>query len=442
MTESVIGSIEHIHVVAHGDVPILSKIDTGAESSSIWATKIEQDKGALRFAFFGPGSVYYTGDIHTVRKFKVTSVKNSFGHSEVRFKILLKVKIGNRTLKGWFTLADRSRNSYPILIGKSLLKGEFLVDVARNHVHGDGGLKQRVLVVSASEKTKEFLEKVEERSSSAVEYASIRFEDVLFVINGEASDAISAVNGESLAHYSLTYVKSHWNYPEPASALAELLRFKNRPLIDEELLSYTSRSKLSEMMKLSIYGLPVPRSYVGYREALRHQSAMICESLTFPFIMKSVAADKGRDNFFVDSEEVYKSLLDRMSDTDIYAVQEYVPSEGFYRVNVFGKDATLAVYRSEHAGDDPLKRHLNKPSGGANATLVSLDALPEGVLELAVRAAICMNRQIAGADIIQHRATGEWYVLEVNNAPQIRSGAYVEEKINEFVRFIEERLTK
>lgn len=442
MKKPIIGSIEHVQISIHGDDFVLAKVDTGADSSSIWATNISQDDGRLSYTFFGPGSTYFTGAVHKTRRYKVTTVKNSFGHSEVRYKVNLKIKIGNLLVKGWFTLADRSRNHYPILLGKSLLKDQFLVDVSQSHVHSGEPLTKSVLVVSASPENASFLEDVEKHLEEKIELDSSRFEDMLFDVNGDATEVIDITSGKQASQYALVYIKSHWNYPEPASALAEYLMYKNKAIVDGELEKYTSRSKLSEMMKLSLHGLPVPRSFVGFRDVLLSKEAHIADALGYPFILKNTTADRGKDNYFVDNAETFKKLLSQAQPTDIYAAQVFIENDGFYRVNVFDKDATMAVYRKAHTHKNATKRHLNKPSGGVNAELVEVQSLPSVMLEIAVRAAMCMERQVAGADLVQHRQTGEWYILEVNSSPQIRTGSFVEEKTKEFAKFIERRLEK
>lgn len=442
MKKPIIGSIEHVQIPTHGEEFVLAKVDTGADSSSIWASYANQEDGRLSYVFFGPGSTYFTGHVHKTRRYKVTTVKNSFGHSEVRYKIFLKIKIGDHDVKGWFTLADRSRNHYPILLGKSLLKDEFLVDVSRNHIHGGDTLTKNVLVISTSPDTADFLQDVERHLNENIELDTARFEDMLFDINGEATEIIDTKSGAQISNYALVYIKSHWNYPEPASALAEYLKFKNRALVDTELESYTSRSKLSEMMKLAVYGLPVPRSFGAYKGVLLKEEPRVIKELGLPFILKNVASDRGKDNYFVEDAETFRTILEKASNTDIYTAQKFVPNDGFYRVNVFDKDATMVVYRKSHTHKAATKQHLNKPAGGVNAELVSLETLPSAMLEIAVRAAMCMERQIAGADLLRHKETDEWFILEVNSSPQLRTGAFVQEKTKEFAKFIERRLEK
>lgn len=117
--------------IAPGRVPV--KIDTGADACAIWATAKEVEHGRLHVVFFGEGSEWYTGEEHifTKKDYTITRVANSFGHKEVRYKVKLKIVIKGRTIRGSFTLSNRSNKLYPVLIGRSLLRNKFLVDVAK-----------------------------------------------------------------------------------------------------------------------------------------------------------------------------------------------------------------------------------------------------------------------------------------------------------------------
>lgn len=110
-----------------------SKVDTGADTSSIWAEVTEQSNSSIQVVFFGSGSTFYTGETYVFKKneYTVTRVANSFGSREVRYKIKLRVKLKGRTVRTSFSLSDRSKKLYPILIGRSLLSNKFLVDVSR-----------------------------------------------------------------------------------------------------------------------------------------------------------------------------------------------------------------------------------------------------------------------------------------------------------------------
>lgn len=117
--------------ITNGRVPV--KIDTGADACSIWATATELEGDRLHVVFFGEGSEFYTGEEHIFGKkdYTMTRVANSFGHREIRYKVKLLIKIKGRSIRGSFSLADRSNKLYPVLIGRSLLKHKFIVDVSK-----------------------------------------------------------------------------------------------------------------------------------------------------------------------------------------------------------------------------------------------------------------------------------------------------------------------
>jgi hypothetical protein len=132
--KTVIGQNELISI-GNRATNIPAKIDTGADSSAIWASKIRVGKdGVLRFALFGEGSPHFTGKIYKRTDFKVASIKNSFGHNEIRYRTHFLVKLSGKKIKMLMTLADRSKNTFKILIGRRSIAHKFLVDVTKKTV--------------------------------------------------------------------------------------------------------------------------------------------------------------------------------------------------------------------------------------------------------------------------------------------------------------------
>lgn len=133
---TVIGHSEYIDIPIIRAKNVLAKIDTGADSSSIWASKIiKNDKDELLVSFFDKSSKFYTGVPvkFTKSNYSRVIIKNSFGDAEIRYRIKLIVKVKNRTIRATFTLANRQSKTYPILIGKRLLRNKFLVDVSESN---------------------------------------------------------------------------------------------------------------------------------------------------------------------------------------------------------------------------------------------------------------------------------------------------------------------
>ena len=131
--QSIIGSTELVSINGRVDVP--AKIDTGADTSAIWASNITMTPGGiLKFSLFGPGSPFYTGKILKRTAYQVVVVRSATGEEQTRYQVFLRIKIAGHSIRARFNLSDRSRNNFPILIGKRTLRGRFLVDVERSAV--------------------------------------------------------------------------------------------------------------------------------------------------------------------------------------------------------------------------------------------------------------------------------------------------------------------
>ena len=125
----VIGPSAYISVAGHDDVP--AKIDTGAEASAIWASGISiNEDGALTFCLFGESSPFYDGKVIKTKDYKVIVTRSAMGQEQVRYRVFIPITINRHTIRVLFSLADRSRNNFPVLIGKRTLKGKFVVDVS------------------------------------------------------------------------------------------------------------------------------------------------------------------------------------------------------------------------------------------------------------------------------------------------------------------------
>ncbi|MCF7866929.1 RimK/LysX family protein [Candidatus Woesearchaeota archaeon] len=112
--KTVLGMAEFITVKGNDrrkQIILPARIDTGATRSAIHTEFVKELK-------LGP-------------VLKARKVKNANG-TTVRPVIEVEIIIKNKTLKEEFTVADRSNMKYPILIGRNILKHEFLIDVTKD----------------------------------------------------------------------------------------------------------------------------------------------------------------------------------------------------------------------------------------------------------------------------------------------------------------------
>lgn len=128
--KAIVGRAERVDFPNGDIVGVPAKIDTGAYRSSVWASNIHEKDGTLYYTLLGPKSAFYSGKQCHTKKFDVVEVENSFGHKEDRYSIVLKMRMGSKIVNSNFTLADRSKKTYPVLIGRKHLRGRYVVDVS------------------------------------------------------------------------------------------------------------------------------------------------------------------------------------------------------------------------------------------------------------------------------------------------------------------------
>lgn len=133
----VISRNETIDVIGQA-LGVPAKVDSGAYRSSIHASDIKvvkkNGREVLTCKLLGHRASPEASDFET-SEFGRAVVINSFGHREERYEVVLRVKLGPKVFNTSFTLADRSKNFYPVLIGRKLLKGRFLIDVSTSNVN-------------------------------------------------------------------------------------------------------------------------------------------------------------------------------------------------------------------------------------------------------------------------------------------------------------------
>lgn len=127
--KTMIGRAELLEFPELGISGVPARIDTGAKTSAIWATNIQEQDGVLTFVLFSNESSLHTGEAHMAEHFEKVAVASSNGQVEERYKVQLLVRLKGRKVRGRFTLAERSQQAYPVLVGRNILHGKFVVDV-------------------------------------------------------------------------------------------------------------------------------------------------------------------------------------------------------------------------------------------------------------------------------------------------------------------------
>ena len=134
----IIGRLESIDFPEWDLIDIDAKIDTGAYTSSLHCHHIKsyEEDGTeyVRFNLLDPSHDTYNDKLFKLPVHRKKVVKSSNGSTEERFVVKTKVRLFDKLLTAELSLTDRSEMRYPVLVGRKLINGRFLVDVSKKYI--------------------------------------------------------------------------------------------------------------------------------------------------------------------------------------------------------------------------------------------------------------------------------------------------------------------
>ena len=428
-----IGSHTRIDFPKFGIKKVPAKVDTGADSSSIWASNIKEKNGQLRFTLFAPTSKFFTGDEITTRDYQTAMVKNSFGQTELRYKVRLMAEVQGRVINIRFTLANRERNDFPVLIGRRTLHGRFLVDVSQAEKKRFSVLVLKTKPVKRDGSFEHFFRGMDD-SKLNTRFNHATYKDLQFIFNGKKLNV--KINGQTkdIANFDLVHFLVVGDYKDVASAAARYLSRRDVSFVDRAVAEYyQSLNKLHQYITLQSVGIRIPKTIYMDKSQLVESYDYLRKFLGTPFILKDIRGRKGRSNYLIRTRKQFDQVC--RDEPSVLIAQKYIPNDGDYRILVFGRQAKMIIKRKAQRGS-----HLNNVSSAAKAELIQDTKVPASVKSRAIKAADALKIDVAGVDMVHDKDSGLWYCLEVNESPQLISSAFVDEKQRAFVDYLNRKL--
>lgn len=126
---------------------IRAKVDTGAYRSVVHATGIREYRDETGVPTLEYSVLVDHEGVHDVpssvqrtQEFTKAVIKNSFGHRQTRYVVMMKISLDGRIMRTGVTLTDRSDMAIPILLGRRFLRGRFVVNVELARPKSDKGV--------------------------------------------------------------------------------------------------------------------------------------------------------------------------------------------------------------------------------------------------------------------------------------------------------------
>lgn len=130
-----IGRIDRIDLPDWDMCAIEVKVDTGAYGCALHCHHVEiverDGVEVLRFKLLDPHHPEYDNRFIYAQQFSRKKVRSSSGQVEHRYSVKTTIRLFNKKYRTEFSLTDRQKMRYPVLIGRKFLNKRFLVDVSK-----------------------------------------------------------------------------------------------------------------------------------------------------------------------------------------------------------------------------------------------------------------------------------------------------------------------
>jgi ribosomal protein S6--L-glutamate ligase len=185
----------------------------------------------------------------------------------------------------------------------------------------------------------------------------------------------------------------------PTAFYADLFDALGKPTFPSYHTYKCVQDKIKQTALLQIAGLPHPQTRVFYGKKQREK---IKKYFSFPFIAKEARGSAmGRGVYFIRTD---KELDAYSHNRHVAYIQQYIPLDRDIRVVVVGREIVHAYWRIATDGEF----RTNVAVGGK----ISLDAVPDGAIRLARKAAQICRWDDVGIDLCRHK--GDYLILEAN----------------------------
>ncbi len=255
-----------------------------------------------------------------------------------------------------------------------------------------------------------------------------------FLIRNNILTIYDPLNKRDISDYDLVFFRLWQRQYERATAAALYLKYKGNKFFDSEVHSKRSMTKLTDLVKLAVAGIPVPNTYYS---TPKHMIKFINsdKNFGFPMVVKDINGTRGSNNFLANNAKRASEIVNSRPEID-FVLQGYIANDCDYRFLVAGSEIALVIKRTRL--DDST--HLNNTSAGAEGKIVDAKDFSAQIRNDVIRAGKLHRREFSGVDVIIDKNSGKHYILEVNAAPDIVSKVGTDEKTDALHKLIVNKL--
>jgi glutathione synthase/RimK-type ligase-like ATP-grasp enzyme len=240
---------------------------------------------------------------------------------------------------------------------------------------------------------------------------------------GLATELITKDDYGRLSEFDALFIRettavNHHTYRFSRRAASEGLVVIDDP---QSIARCTNKVFLAEL--LSRHKLPMPKTVVLHRDNLRD----IADQLGYPCVIKKPDSAFSQGVIKIESPEMLELMAPEfLGESELLVAQEFLPTEFDWRIGVLDQRPLYACKYYMAKGHWQIIQHEEKGNGRyGKAETLPVELAPRKAVNLAVKAANLIGDGLYGVDVKQ--SGGQFYVIEVNDNPNIDAG--VEDQI-------------
>jgi len=411
------------------DVPaIKAKIDTGAKTSAIHAFMIEPyGRGDVKKVRFGVQPIPDRPDIVIFSSANIVDqreITSSNGETEMRFVIETIIKIGEQEWPIEVSLTNRETMQYRMLIGRSALRDNIIVDPNLSFVQEDFSVnayavKKKENQYAASLKigilsrepnnysTQRLIEAAENRNHliqiihTTKCYMNISSTKPEVYIEGKSIEGFNAIIpriGSSITFYGM--------------ALVRQFEAMGVYTLNSAAAIGASRDKLYAHQLLARSGIDMPNT--GFARSAKANNDLIKFVGGAPLVVKLLEGTQGKGVVLAETKKAAESVIGAFQGLKAnILVQEYIKESAGtdIRCLVVGNKVIAAIKRQNNDGD--FRANIHRGGKAYKVTLTKEER------QTAVRATKVLGLSLAGVDFLRSERGPK--VLEVNSSPGLEA---------------------
>jgi glutathione synthase/RimK-type ligase-like ATP-grasp enzyme len=290
----------------------------------------------------------------------------------------------------------------------------FVVKVAQEHFAGRGG---RVRKHNRWRYDLAILRNPSEAEPPSDEKALRRFVRAAESL-GMATELISRDDYARVPEFDALFIRettavNHYTYRFARRAANEGLVVMDDP---ESIVKCTNKVYLAEL--LSRHKVATPRTVVAHRENVHE----IGEKLGFPVVLKKPDSAFSHGVVKVETPEELQIQVEKfLSASELIVAQEFVPTTFDWRIGIIDQRPIFACkyYMADHHWQI-IRQDRTGDSRYGKAETLPVELAPRAAVRTALKAANLIGDGFYGVDVKQ--SEGKFYVIEVNDNPNVDSG--------------------